>query len=113
MSIVNTENTEHYQWGPGAEGWHLLKEETLSIIEEKVAPGGEEQCHIHQRARQFFYILSGTAHIEIDGIEYALKQGNGIHVPTKTPHRLKNKSKEDLRFLVVSQPKSHGDRIDV
>ncbi len=37
----------------------------------------------------------------------------GIHVPAKTPRQLMNNSPENLRFLVISQPMSHGDRVNV
>jgi mannose-6-phosphate isomerase-like protein (cupin superfamily) len=34
-------------------------------------------------------------------------------VPPKTPHRLLNRGRKDLTFLVISAPMSHGDRVAV
>jgi hypothetical protein len=34
--IKSTENSEHYQWGNLCDGWHLLKSDTLSVIQEKM-----------------------------------------------------------------------------
>lgn len=111
MSIVSTENSEHYKWGQSSDGWHLLKSEELSIIEELVPAGEQEQRHYHERAQQFFYVLSGQASLEVSGEEHVLYAGQGFHVPAKVPHQLCNRGTEALRFLVVSQPKSHGDRV--
>ncbi len=112
MNIVNTNNAEHYQWGDNSDGWHLLKSAELSIIEENVPPGEKEQRHYHNTSQQFFYILSGIALLEISGQLFEIQAGSGIHVPAKTPHQLMNNSAENLRFLVISQPISHGDRVN-
>ena len=113
MKAVNTQNAEHYKWGEDADGWHLLKSDDLSVIEENVPPGVSEHRHYHERAQQFFYVLEGTAHMEIDGEVSEVVAGSGIHVPSGVPHQLMNKTEQKLRFLVISQPKSHGDRVNV
>lgn len=110
MKVVSTENTEHYKWGNGSDGWHLLKSDNLSVIEENVPPNEKEERHYHNESQQFFYVLLGVAHIEISGELFEVHTGNGIHIPAKEPHQLMNKSAEYLKFLVISQPKSHGDR---
>ena len=112
MNIVNTENSEHYKWGKDSDGWHLLKSENLSIIEENVPPNEKEERHYHNESQQFFYILSGVAHLEISGKVFEIHAGSGIHVPAKEPHQLLNNGEANLRFLVISQPKSHGDRVN-
>ncbi len=109
--IVNRKNAEHYNWGDNADGWHLLKTDNLSVIEENVPPGGAEQRHFHHQSQQFFYVLSGVASIEIDGEIFEVSTGNGIHVPSKANHQLMNKGSANLKFLVISQPKSIGDRV--
>ena len=110
MKIVNTENSEHYTWGQGADGWHLLKSDELSVIEESIPPNGFEERHYHEVSQQFFYVLSGEAHMEINDEQLLLSLGSGCHVPANVPHQIMNKSTKTLRFLVISQPKSHGDR---
>jgi len=111
MKIINTQNAEHYKWGNDSDGWHLLQSDSLSIIEEVVTPNEKEERHYHNESQQFFYVLSGTAHIEISGRVYEVHAGSGIHVPAKEPHQLMNNGDSNLRFLVVSEPKSHGDRV--
>ena len=108
--MINTNNAEHYVWGNDSDGWHLLKSDSLSVIQERVLPGESEQRHYHNKAQQFFYILSGVASIELSGQEHEITAGSGFHVPAGKPHQLMNKGTTDLAFLVISEPMSHGDR---
>jgi len=112
MKIVNIENSEHYKWGKDSDGWHLLKSDSLSIIEENVPPNEKEERHSHNDSQQFFYVLSGVAHIEISGNVFEVNAGSGVYIPRKEPHQLMNNGTVNLRFLVISQPKSHGDRVN-
>lgn len=111
--VVNRNNAKHYKWGNNSDGWHLLNSQNLSVIEEKIPPHEKEQRHYHNHSQQFFYILSGVADIEIEGQFFTIKAGSGIHVPASTAHQLMNNGAESLKFLVISQPHSHGDRVDL
>lgn len=111
MGVVGTGNAEHYRWGYGCDGWHLLAGDDLSVIEECMPPGTAEQRHRHARARQFFYVLEGEAVLEMDGTPHRLRRHEGLHVPPGVAHQIRNDSVADVRFLVVSSPKSHGDRL--
>jgi mannose-6-phosphate isomerase-like protein (cupin superfamily) len=111
MSVADTSNAEHYLWGDGCSGWHLLNHNDFSVIEECVPPGQNEQRHFHLNSRQFFYILQGEAVLEIDGNVFTLGSRQGIEVPPKVAHQFRNESSSEVRFLVVSVPKAHGDRV--
>ena len=113
MSKVSTATARHYAWGPSCDGWHLLEGDDLSVIEERVPPGAFEVRHHHVRARQFFFVLAGEASLELDGVPHRLGVGEGLHVAPGVAHQLRNDGGSDLRFLVVSAPKSHGDRVEV
>ena len=102
---------EHYQWGDGCDGWHLVNQPALSVIRERMPPGTAEVRHLHRNARQFFFVLSGTAVLELNAVINELKAGEGLEVPPGTPHQLFNQGSEPLEFLVVSHPHSHGDRV--
>lgn len=110
--VIGLTNAEHYEWGDGCDGWHLVQRDALSIIRERVPPGKSEHMHYHTKARQFFFVLDGEATLEIDGQHVILKKQEGIEVPPTIPHRLRNDSNLDLIFLVISVPKSHGDRVE-
>ncbi|BEQ16865.1 cupin domain-containing protein [Desulfoferula mesophila] len=111
MKVVSPDNAEHYTWGEICDGWHLLKSEALSVIEERVPPGGAEAHHYHRRSQQFLYVLSGQATMVLPGETVTIAARQGLAVPPGTPHRLLNQGGEDLCFLVVSTPPSHQDRV--
>jgi mannose-6-phosphate isomerase-like protein (cupin superfamily) len=110
---VNREWSEHYVWGDVCDGWHLLKHQDLSVIQERVPPGAGEVAHVHNHARQFFYVLAGTATLESDGQSVTFGAGEGVHVAPGTTHRFVNRSSEDVVFLVISSPSTAGDRMNV
>ena len=114
MSVVSREKAPHYLWGEDSggpsDGWHLVATDGLSVIEERVPPGGREVRHRHGTAHQFFYVLAGEAEIEVEGSSHRLRPGDGLEVPPGAAHSLRNARRADLRFLVVSAPPSHGDR---
>lgn len=112
MKSISKDTAEHYVWGDGCDGWHLLANDELSVIEESVPAGCSETRHFHEYAQQFFYVLSGCVVIEVNGEEQGLDPGKGIHIPPGVAHQLINRSEETARFLVISNPKSHGDRVD-
>jgi mannose-6-phosphate isomerase-like protein (cupin superfamily) len=111
--ITSTENAEHYTWGDRCDGWHLLRSESLSVIQERMPPGASEQLHYHERAQQVFYILSGTATFEVEGEIETVGTNESIHISAKTKHRILNNGDLDLHFLVISEPRSHGDRVNL
>ncbi len=113
LEPVNINGAEHYVWGDGCEGWHLVKTENLSVIQERVPPGKSERKHYHEKSRQFFYVLEGIATLEVSDQSFTLREREGIEISPSVPHRLLNNSTKDLEFLVISAPRSHGDRIDV
>jgi len=104
---------EHYIWGVGCDGWRLADEPDRSIIHERMPPGTQEMRHYHERAKQYFFVLSGTAVIEINGVDIHLSAHEGVSVSPGTPHCIRNDSQADTEFLVISQPNTKGDRIRV
>jgi len=111
--ITSTDNAEHYTWGEQCDGWHLLKSGSLSVIQERMPPGTSEQLHYHEHAQQIFYILSGTATFEIEGEWKTMNANQSVHIPKSIKHRILNNGNTDLHFLVISEPKAHGDRVNL
>jgi mannose-6-phosphate isomerase-like protein (cupin superfamily) len=111
-SPISSGSAPHYEWGEGCEGWHLVRTDTLSVIEELMPPGTAERRHLHHYARQFFFVLAGELTIEIEGEEQLLLPHDGIEVAPGQAHRVFNRGDNPANFLVTSQPPSHGDRID-
>ena len=109
--MVERRSAQHYSWGGGCDGWHLVQTAALSVIEERMPPGTSELRHHHQKANQFFYVLRGILNIEVEGNELALNSGQGLHISAGERHQVFNRSTHDVEFLVVSNPPSHSDRI--
>ena len=110
IASVTLVEAEHYRWGAGCDGWHLVKTPTLSVIAERMPPGTAEVSHRHARAQQFFLVLSGELVLESPGGRHVLRAREGAHVPAGVSHQALNASAEPVEFLVISEPPSHGDR---
>ena len=118
MKVVSTNDAEHYTWPSTisailCDAWHLHRSGALSVIEERMPPGTAEQRHVHSHTMQFFYVLAGELIIELDGEEHRLSRCTGLTVSAQSPHQVFNRGSVDARFLVISQPPSHGDRVAV
>ena len=110
--VVSIENAEHYIWGEVCDGWHLLKRDDMSVIQERVPVGGTEVMHFHAVARQFFYILEGEGTMDFGDHQVVLRAGEGIEIPPQVKHQFKNRSEREVHFLVISVPPTRGDRVN-
>ena len=110
---TSIQNAEHYIWGEICDGWHLLKRDDMSVIQERVPAGGVEVMHFHNVARQFFYILDGEATMVFENREVVLNKGEGIEVEPRVKHQFANHSKTEVHFLVISVPSTRDDRVDI
>lgn len=111
---ISKQNAEHYIWGDNCDGWYLVNNKDLSVIQERMPVNTKEVRHYHKTTRQFFYILTGIATLEVDGQSISLNPTEGIEVPPLMLHQIRNESNQDVEFLVISQPNSHnvGDRVN-
>lgn len=109
--MISKQNAEHYVWGENCDGWRLVDREECSIIHEKMPPDSREVRHFHEKAEQFFFVLSGCLHIELDGTEHELHPQEGIEIPSNIPHQAMNRSADPVEFLVISRPNTRGDRV--
>lgn len=108
-----THPLSHVKWGLNSDAYTLLETVGLSIKQELMPPGTEELLHYHNIAQQYFYILSGEAVFEINGVITLVHSGEGIHITCGSPHRIMNKHSEPLEFLVCSQPSTLNDRFNL
>jgi mannose-6-phosphate isomerase-like protein (cupin superfamily) len=110
--MIEKASAPHYTWGDGCDGWHLVRTPELSVIQERMPPGASEVRHRHARARQFFLVLSGALEIELAGEVARLGPQQGLEIAPGVPHQVMNRSAAPVEFIVVSQPPSHGDRVE-
>jgi quercetin dioxygenase-like cupin family protein len=111
--IKNISNVEHYQWGTACDGWRLLGSPSLTVIQERMPPHATETIHYHINAQQFFFILKGSLTFEVEKEVFVVKEGQGFHIVLQTIHKVMNNSEEDVHFLVISEPSTKGDRVNL
>ncbi|HLO17460.1 MAG TPA: cupin domain-containing protein [Anaerolineales bacterium] len=111
--VVSIDSAEHYAWGEICDGWHLLKREDMSVIQERVPAGGAEVMHYHAKSRQFFYILEGEGIIVFEDHQVLLRKGQGIEISPMVKHQFRNGAPSDVHFLVISIPSTRGDRVNL
>lgn len=108
--MVDKSSAEHYFWKEVCEGWHLVKSNNLSVIQERMPPHTAEDCHLHKQVRQFFFVLSGRVTLEVEGEQHILNALEGLEVLPNQAHQVRNDSEADAEFLVVSSGLSRSDR---
>lgn len=107
------ENSEHYFWGEMCEGWRMLDTDALNVTREMIPAGKSEKMHLHKIARQFFYIISGSAAFEINNETFTVNKDEGIEIEPGKEHRISNRGNVPLEFVVISQPSTKGDRYNL
>jgi mannose-6-phosphate isomerase-like protein (cupin superfamily) len=108
--IKDKDNSLHYYWGKNCQGWKLVDEKELTIIEEEMPPFTSEEIHFHKKARQLFYIKSGIAGFEIENKLFSITANQSVYVKPGLKHRIINNNNEELKFIVISSPSTAGDR---
>ena len=113
MNKVSKDTAPHYLWGEACDGWWLKQAGKFTVIMESMPSGTSEKIHLHRETEQFFYCLEGLLSVELAGKSVDLMPQEGIAVLPNVAHQAKNKTDAVVRFLVVSCPNSHEDRVDL
>jgi mannose-6-phosphate isomerase-like protein (cupin superfamily) len=108
---INKDTAFHYIWGNNFDAWDLMDQDDLTIKQLKMPAHSVEPMHYHQTAKQFFYILKGSAKFRMNKESITLNQNEGIEVLPNIPHQMINESDDDLELLVVSKPSAAKDKI--
>jgi mannose-6-phosphate isomerase-like protein (cupin superfamily) len=106
-------SSEHYSWGENCHGWKLCDDENLRVIEEEMPPHTSEKMHLHRKAQQVFYVLSGRGSFTIDDKEFEIQPFQSCRIQPGQRHKIANASSSPLRFLVISQPATSNDREEI
>lgn len=113
MIVSDKTGSPHYTWGQNCDGWRLLDSPSLSVIHERMPAGTREQKHYHEKAQQFFFVLSGEAEFYFEKETITVRAQQGLHIAAGTPHFIANESEDAIEFLVISEPSTKGDRREV
>ncbi|MFM8683310.1 MAG: cupin domain-containing protein [Chthoniobacterales bacterium] len=82
--------------------------EKQSLAEATMKPGQMTDRHYHKISEEFYFLLEGTASMEIDGEAQDVGPGDAILIPAGAWHQIT--AKTDLRFLCCcAPPYEHSD----
>ena len=82
------------------------------LVLMSLKPKEEIGMEVHDKNDQFFRFEQGEGKVEIDGNEYAVKDGTAIIVPAGAEHNIINVSEtEDLKLYTIYSPAHHKDGI--
>ncbi len=111
--IINKENADSYIWGSNCLSYVLSMSDEISIKQELMPIGSKEQLHFHQKSNQFFYILKGQVTFYLEEEIFILNPNDGLSVSKNNKHFIANESHDEIEFLVISQPNTNNDRINL
>lgn len=79
-----------------------------SLAEASMKSGGKTERHYHKLSEEIYFILDGTATMEIDGEVQEIGPGHGVLIPSGAWHQITAVS--DVRFLCCcAPPYAHDD----
>lgn len=79
-----------------------------SLAEASLPPGGVTQRHYHKVSEEIYFILEGTALMDLDGVTQDVRPDDAILIPPNAWHQIT--AKTDLRFLCCcAPPYAHED----
>jgi mannose-6-phosphate isomerase-like protein (cupin superfamily) len=80
-----------------------------SLAEATLAPGQATERHYHGETEEFYYLLEGTAEMEIDGETARVLPGDAILIPPGAWHQITADDSGPLRFLCCCAPPYRHD----
>lgn len=82
--------------------------EMQSLAEASLPSGRATDRHYHRRSEELYFLLEGTAVMELDGETQAVGPGDAILIPAGAWHQITATS--DVRFLCCcAPPYDHAD----
>lgn len=75
----------------------------MTIVEVTEAPGAEAPLHVHHREDEAFYILEGSATIQVGDMSFEVGPGDYAFGPRDIPHRY-SIGPDGCRMLFICTP---------
>ncbi len=113
MTILNLEDQKPFTTSDGSTIRSILDAANApvrnqSLAEASLPVAGATQRHYHRKSEEFYFILTGTAEMEVDGEQRQVGPGDAILIPPGSWHQIS--AITDLRFLCCcAPPYSHAD----
>ena len=93
---------EDKQYGDFKPLWQEHGTEQFEVRLTRI-PGGETNTkyHTHTKEEEWFYVLSGSCHIHIEGEWYPIEQGDSVFKPTGAYHIFRNFGTEPCELIML------------
>jgi mannose-6-phosphate isomerase-like protein (cupin superfamily) len=110
---ISKHTAPQFVWRDVCDGWTLVSNARLHIVQERMPSGTHEVRHKHETTRQFYFVLAGHATVALGDSALPVLAGEGIEIPPGVPHQIRNDSAQDVEFLVASSQPPREDRVDI
>ncbi len=109
MDIINIADAEPFITADGSEIRELLAHRNSgirnqSLAEARLPVGAATTKHFHPLAEEIYYILTGTAEMQIESEVRTVGPGDAIAIPPKAVHQIRNTGDVELKFLCCCAP---------
>ncbi|AEH61447.1 Cupin 2 conserved barrel domain protein [Methanosalsum zhilinae DSM 4017] len=104
MKIIDVESEPIHKNPHGVDARRIYNRDHGQAIHIELNTGQSLNKHITP-VDVFFYVLEGTATVEIGDEIQEVEQDHLVESPAKIPHRVMNISNSKVRFLVVKMPR--------
>ena len=94
---------------PNADFLERTGSEMLGARLWRLPPKSAMTLHRHQRMEEFYFVVSGTGKIRVDGVTTTLRQHGGIHVAPQALRQVFNDTDEDVLWLITGAPEAELD----
>jgi len=117
MDIHNLHQVPAFTTKDGSEIRELLAHrnsciKNQSLAEARVSPGGSTTPHYHPLTEEIYYLLEGTARIQVGEEMRDIGPGDAIAIPPGAVHQITNIGENTLRFLCCcAPPYEHEDTV--
>jgi mannose-6-phosphate isomerase len=87
----------------------LAHEPEFKVKQIRVEAGHRLSLQRHQLRREHWYVVSGTAHVDLAGDRIVLNSGEAVDIPQFAWHRLGNGGTEPLVVIEIQQGSYFGE----
>ena len=83
--------------------------ENQSLAEARLPVGGQTLAHYHPKCEEIYYLLDGTARMQVEDDVREVGPGDAIAIPSGARHQITNTGHEVLKFLCCCAPAYEDD----
>jgi len=108
VDVTSIAGAEPFTTKDGSTIRELHHTDAQSLAEARLDPGRSTERHYHARTEEIYFLLEGTAEMELDGERRRLAPGDAVLIPPGTWHQIT--AVDSLRFLCCcAPPYAHED----